>query len=199
MDAIVSLWERRHQRRPRKGEKFERNTCHLSWGEKIDLPFINLTSNKLKIFVCQTITVSCEAEANWKSRTKSRDNREVERSLTFPRKKEEKKKRKKRGFDRWLCWMDHEVFLARSSRPENSAAWKNGGKEGVRGDGWWLSTGRMERSVARSHATSNLWCKRFWWVSLVARHTLVVAREFLDKSTSTMGHQGIRLVRWRGT
>lgn len=58
-----------------------------------------------------------------------------------------------------------------------------------------------KRSVARSHATSNLWCKRFWWVSLdpVAHHTLVVAPEFLDKSSSTMAHQGISLVRWRGT
>ena len=68
-------------------------------------------------------------------------------------------------------------------------------------EGEYYRLAGWKRSVARSHATSNLWCKRFWWVSLdpVAHHTLVVAPEFLDKSPSTMAHQGIRLVRWRGT
>lgn len=93
-----------------------------------------------------------------------------------------------------------------SSRPEIPRLWseKIAGVSRVQGmAGERLSTGRMERSVARSHAASNLWCKRFWWVSLdpVARHTLTVAaREFSRQKPVDNGPSGYQArSRWRGT
>lgn len=175
MDAIVSLWERRHQRRPRKGEKFERNTCHLLWGEKIDLPFINLTSNKLKIFVCQTITVSCEAEANWKSRTKSRDNREVERSLTFPRKKEEKKKKRKGrregsidGFVGWTTrsfWPDRrDLKIPRHEKMAERRGWE-GMDDDYRLAGWKeASLGATPRVISGVNVSDGY----LWWLVILS-------------------------------
>ena len=53
-------------------------------------------------------------------------------------------------------------------------------------DGKEASLGATPRVISGVNASDG------YLVDPVARHTLIVARKFLDKSPSTMGHQGIR-------
>lgn len=53
-------------------------------------------------------------------------------------------------------------------------------------DGKKASLGATPRVISGVNASDG------YLVDPVARHTLIVARKFLDKSSSTMGHQGIR-------